>query len=602
MRDTAEAERLLDAGLRALFAADLPVGLALLDRELRYVVLNPALAAFNGVSTEQARGRSVAEVLPEAFPTLEPRLRAVLDEGVELRNFQVQIEVPSRPGELSEWEASYLPVRGADGAVLGVLVQAVNVTAQRRADHAMRRSEAHLRQVLDSLFAFVGVLNADGVLVEANRAPLEAAGIRAEDVLGKPFWDTYWWSHDPELQAWLRDAVQRARAGEAVRRDLLVRMKDDSRMTIDFMLAPLRNEAGEVVQLVPSAIDVSDRVATEARFRSVFETAPDGLALVDKQGRLSLVNRSLARLFGYTEAELLGRPVADLVGEGDRARHEGLMRNFLRAPEARAMAGKRHVVGRRGDGSSVQIEVGLNPVPSAEDPLVLITVADIGERLRAQAQIQAALHEKTVLLQEVHHRVKNNLQIIASLLSLQSRHADAGTQAALRDSQRRVMAMALTHQLLYELNDFSALELGPYLRRLTQLLHDSFARQGQSVELCVDAPAQGLRIDLQQAVPCALMVNELLTNCFKHAFPDGRGGRVHLRAGCTPQRRVQLELQDNGVGLPPGVRPGLGGSLGFQLLPLLADQLEAEFTLFEGPGTRIAFEFPLSPAEESVHA
>ncbi|MFO1250215.1 MAG: PAS domain-containing protein [Inhella sp.] len=150
MHEAEEAESLLDAGLRALFAADLPVGLALLDRELRYVVLNPALAAFNGVSSEQARGRSVAEVLPEAFPTLEPRLRAVLDEGAELRNFQVQIEVPSRPGELSEWEASYLPVRGADGAVLGVLVQAVNVTAQRRADHAMRRSEAHLRQVLDS--------------------------------------------------------------------------------------------------------------------------------------------------------------------------------------------------------------------------------------------------------------------------------------------------------------------------------------------------------------------------------------------------------------------------------------------------------------------
>ncbi|MFO1250214.1 MAG: PAS domain S-box protein [Inhella sp.] len=216
------------------------------------------------------------------------------------------------------------------------------------------------------------------------------------------------------------------------------------------------------MQLVPSAIDVSDRVSSEARLHSVFETAPDGLALVDPQGRLSLVNRSLARLFGYTEAELLGRPVADLVGEGDRARHEGLMRSFLRAPEARAMAGKRHVVGRRGDGSPVQIEVALNPVPSAEDPLVLITVSDIGERLRAQAQIQAALHEKTVLLQEVHHRVKNNLQIIASLLSLQSRRMPMpAPRRRCATSQRRVMAMALTHQLLYELNTFPRWNSGP---------------------------------------------------------------------------------------------------------------------------------------------
>ena len=602
MSDGLGGERLLDAGLQALFAADLPVGLALLDRELRYVVLNQALADFNGVTLQAARGRSVAEVLPLAYPTLEPRLRAVLDEGTELRDFHVQIEVPSRPGELSDWEASYLPVRDGTGTVLGVLVRAVNVSLQHQAARALAETESRSRRVLDSLFAFVGVTTPDGLVVQINRASTETAGIHSEEVIGRPVWETHWWNHDPQLQAWLRDVTARAAQGEQLRQDVEVRMKGASRITIDLMIEPLRNEQGEITHLVHSAIDVSDRVASEARFRSVFETAPDGLALVDQQGRLALANRSLARLFGYTQEELLGRPVADLVGEGDRGRHEGLMRNFLRAPEARAMAGKRHVVGRRGDGRPVQIEVGLNPVPSVEDPLVLITVSDIGERLRAQAQIQAALHEKTVLLQEVHHRVKNNLQIIASLLSLQSRHADLGTQAALGDSQRRVMAMALTHQLLYELNDFSALELGPYLRRLTQLLHEAFARQGQPVELHIEAPEQGLRIDLQQAVPCALLVNELLTNCFKHAFPDGRRGRVHLRAACNPQRRVRLELQDNGVGLPPGVRPGQGGSLGFQLVPLLADQLEADITWFDGPGTRIAFEFPLPSPEEALHA
>ncbi|MBH9577472.1 PAS domain-containing protein [Inhella proteolytica] len=602
MGEQAQERVLLDAGLRALFDADLPVGLALLDRELRYVELNQALADYNGVSLEQMRGRSVAEVLPDAFPVLEPRLRAVLDDGAELRGFQVQIAMPGRPGELADWEASYLPVRQGSGPVLGVLVQAVNVTLQRRAARALEETEGRSRRVLDSLFAFVGVTTPDGLVVQINRVSTETAGIHSEEVVGRPVWETHWWNHDPQLQDWLRSATARAARGEQLRRDVEVRMKGASRVTIDLMIEPLRNEQGEITHLVHSAIDVSDRVASEARFRSVFETAPDGLALVNAQGRLSLVNRSLARLFGYSEAELLGRPVSDLVGEGDRGRHEGLMQAFLRAPEARAMAGKRHVVGRRGDGRPVQIEVGLNPIPSSEDPQVLITVSDIGERLRAQALIQAALNEKTVLLQEVHHRVKNNLQIIASLLSLQTRHADASTQSALRDSQSRVMAMSLTHQLLYELNDFSALELGPYLRRLTGLVHAAFAREGQQVELQVEAPEEGLRIDLQQAVPCALVINELLTNCFKHAFPDGRRGQVWLRASCSPQRRVRLELQDNGIGLPPGVRPGQGGSLGFQLVPLLADQLEAEVTLFDGPGTRFAFEFPLPPAQEAPDA
>ena len=134
-----------------------------------------------------------------------------------------------------------------------------------------------LRRVLDNLFAFVGVLAPDGRLLDANRAPLEAAGITLQEVRGRPFWEAYWWSHDLAVQARVREACRRAAAGETSRYDLEVRMAGDSRMAIDFQVAPLRDAAGRVTHLIPSAVDITERKrAEEARccWRGRSTTAP----------------------------------------------------------------------------------------------------------------------------------------------------------------------------------------------------------------------------------------------------------------------------------------------------------------------------------------
>lgn len=601
---------LRDAGLQVLFETELPVGLALLDDQHRYVLINQTLATFNGVAREQALGRSVAEVLPEAYPLLRPLLERVLLHGEALCDFRLDAEVPSQPGQLSHWEASYLPVRAASGEVVGVLVKAVNLSWQMAHERALRESEAHLRRVLDSLFAFVGVLTPEGVLVQANKAPLEAAGIRAEDVIGRPFWDTYWWNHDAALVDWMREAVARAREGQVTRGDVAVRMAGDSRMVIDFMLAPMRNDQGEITHLIPSAIDVSDRVegeaalrASEARFRSVFEASPDGMALIEAPDRLVRVNASLCRIFGYRADALQGQSVALLLDDDHGPGHAELMQGFWSRPQERRMAPKREVTGRRADGSVVHVEVGLTPLPGAGVPQMLITVSDVTARMQAQQQIEQALREKTVLLNEVHHRVKNNLQIIASLLRLQSKHVDDPVRRVLGESRSRVKAMALTHQLLYECHDFAGLELGLYLKRLAHLLREthlpSDAPQAQAVLIDVQAAESGLRIDLQRAVPCALLVNELVTNAIKHAFPNGRAGRIGITADAGPAGSIVLSFEDDGVGIPRGVRLGQQGTLGFQLVPLLAAQLDASIDIEAGRAGGARFVVNIPPAEVS---
>lgn len=516
----------------AVFACEIDVGLAVLDKDFIFRRINPALAAFNGLSVEEHIGRSVGEVLPRAYPQVAHLLQRVLN-GEVLADMRVAAEVPSVPGRLSEWDVSYMPIRAPDGSVHGVLVKAVNITLGQAALQALKESEDRVRRVLDSLFAFVGVMTPEGILLEANRAPLDAAGIRIEDVQGRYFWDTFWWSHDPALQAWLRAAASRAAQGEVVRRDVEVRMAGDTRMTIDFMLAPMYNEKGTVTHLIPSAIDVSTRVASEARFRSLFDQAPEGMMLVNASGEIVLVNRSMAQIFACTAEELLGRPVNILLPEARRDVHRHEMARYLAAPAERVMAQRRPLTARRLDGSEFPVEVALNPIRGRESPEILVTVVDITARLAAQASIETSLREKTLLLNEVHHRVKNNLQIVASLLDIQSRSAGSVAQAVLRDSRSRISVIAMTHQLLYEGNNFAGLEFGPYLSKLTQLLKQTYQNDSAHVDLQVDVPAQGMRIETQKAIPCGLIVNELVVNSLKHAYPR------HCKAACVSRPIVK---------------------------------------------------------------
>lgn len=214
---------------------------------------------------------------------------------------------------------------------------------------------------------------------------------------------------------------------------------------------------------------------------------------------------------------------------------------------------------------------------------------DITDQKKAEEQILASLVEKEALLKEVHHRVKNNLQVIASLLSLQANNTAASeTRAALVESQGRVRSMALLHQLLYEHQSFAHVDLGDYLRELARHAITST----EVVNVNVEFDLTPLKLDLHRAVPCGLLVNELLTNACKHAFPDGRAGTVRLELRVSREDGTALlVISDNGVGMPEGFELGEPKSLGLQLIPLLAEQFGGELNVKQGIGTRYDLRF-----------
>ncbi len=250
------------AELESVYATA-PVGLALLDRDFRYVRINDALAEMNGIPAQDHLGKNVHEIVPDLAGELMPLLTHVLETGETIGPREVTGETAKKPGSQRTWLESWGPVVSPSGEIIGVHGSVKDITDRKLAQVEIAASEARLRRLIDNLFAFVGILTPDGDLIETNKAPLEIANLSREDVIGKPFWESYWWSFSQESKQRLKDAFAKALQGATERYDVEMRIAPDHLITIDFQLAPLRDETGNVVEVISSGIDISGRVAVE---------------------------------------------------------------------------------------------------------------------------------------------------------------------------------------------------------------------------------------------------------------------------------------------------------------------------------------------------
>jgi PAS domain S-box-containing protein len=199
---------------------------------------------------------------------------------------------------------------------------------------------------------------------------------------------------------------------------------------------------------------------------------------------------------------------------------------------------------------------------------------EVNERSAAERQVLNSLQEKEVLLKEIHHRVKNNLQIISSLLNLQTRGIeDAGTLQAMRESQMRIRSMALIHEKLYQSPSLASIDFGEYVKSLTIDLFRTYRAHASGVQLEIKVDEVFLSLD--HAVSCGLILNELMTNALKYAFPNGRNGTISVELHATPEHILNLRVADDGVGIPSDLDIFNTKSLGLQLVNNLVRQLDA---------------------------
>jgi PAS domain S-box-containing protein len=326
-------------------------------------------------------------------------------------------------------------------------------------------------------------------------------------------------------------------------------------------------------------------VTEQAKFEAVVETAGDGIVTADESGRVETFNAAAERMFGYSADEISGEGVPVLLSA--EARGDGA-RPGARLDEA--IGSRREAEGRRKDGSIFPVELNVGEVNFGERRIFTLILRDITERKREEEKIRASLREKEILLKEIHHRVKNNLQIISSLLNLQSAHIrDPHALEVFKEGQGRVRSMALIHEKLYQSEDLARVDFSEYIRNLAAYLFRSYEVHAGAVRLGVEAEDVLLGVDT--AIPCGLIINELVSNSLKHAFPGGTGGSINIRLRPAGHERLTLTVADDGVGLPEGFDVRDTPSLGLQLVNTLARQLGGEVSVNGGAGAEFSITF-----------
>jgi len=233
------------------------------------------------------------------------------------------------------------------------------------------------------------------------------------------------------------------------------------------------------------------------------------------------------------------------------------------------------------------------PTDTSKSNRVAVSVVDISDLKKAEAQIRTSLKEKEVLLQEIHHRVKNNMQVIIGLLKLQSDTVkDQAIMDALINSQMRIQSMAFVHETLYNTESLASIDFETYTTKLARTIFQSYGDSSGQVQLKIEA--EDIKFGIDQATPLGLLINELVSNALKHAFPDNRSGEITIKLKKTDDDEIELFVGDTGIGLPEDFDWRNTDTLGFKLVNILAEgQLDGKINLERDDGTRFVIRFKL---------
>ncbi|MGQ9369833.1 sensor histidine kinase [Azospirillum sp. ST 5-10] len=449
---------------------------------------------------------------------------------------------------------------------------------------------AVLAAVLDGLDAGVVVLDPEGRIIVWNAWMERAAGHAAPAAVGRGLASVF-----PGLPG---SRVQTA-IGEALSTGAPAVLSH----TLNRFLFDLRRPDGETMvhNITVHRLDVADgplcllqivdvtlqaerdrflRERREARYRAVVDTALDAIVTTDVSGTIQWLNRAAERQFGYTAAEASGLDVAVLFGEGAGA--------WLAAAD-HADSTPFEVVGRRKDGTAVDLELSVARWTADGTGFVTGILRDVTERKRVQADLRRAVDQKSLLLREVNHRVKNSLHLVSSLLSLQMRGlSDDRLRHHFRDAIGRIHAVAQVHARLYQTERFQSVELATYLQAM---IDDLVSASGGAAACDVRIDADAVELPIDVAIPLSLVANELITNAIKHGAAERVAVQVGLRCA---DGLLTFTVADSGPGLPAGFDPGRTGNLGMRIVSTLTRQIGGTVRVdTAGPGATFRIVMPL---------
>jgi PAS domain S-box-containing protein len=455
---------------------------------------------------------------------------------------------------------------------------------------SIRKSEAEYHSVVESTNDSISIVDQKGTYLFMNTRYREELELSQETRKGATYRDFH---SESQTTQFLDDIKKVFNSGTMLNKELSLGKKS----LLQVMNPVIDPDSGMVLAVTETLRDITDQknveqalIENEKRYRLLLLNANDTVILFepsgDHSGRITEVNAMASTMFGYSTDEILRMNIKDF---GISKKDEKYMKIYEELLTTQHAVFETEI--RTKSGLLLPVEISVRLFTFQDNPTVLASIRDISQRKATEKAIQESLLEKQLLLKEIHHRVKNNLQVIISLLNLQSRYVtDPMILSVIMESQHRVKAMALVHEQLYQTRRFAAINFRNYTQALTGNLVSTFNAPLQKIEINLDI-GENIWINIDAAIPLGLIISELVSNSLKYAFPNARNGRIGISLKPDDSGNYILIIQDNGIGMPADFNWEQARSLGLRLVSMLTRQIEGNIQRIPGEGTGFRIEF-----------
>ncbi|WP_235606836.1 PAS domain S-box protein [Syntrophotalea acetylenivorans] len=559
-----------------------------------------------GYSQEELLSGSVPFVdlvHPEDLDRVAAEVQEYIASGED--RFGQEYRIVTKQGEVRWIDDRTVAERDAEGRVTHLQGVVMDISDRKRAEEALRESERRYRSIVEHAPFGITHSTNDGKLLNVNPA---LASILKYD------------SAQELMETINRSSIQEELFPEPSEREPLVGKilnteswtvynnrllcKDGSMVTCRVHSRRIMDEDGQARGFESYQENITDQLAaeealreSEEKFRVLAETSPVAICTYNGE-HISYANPAMERLFGYSAEELCRMHFWDWA----HADFKELIRSRgLDRMDGEAVPGQYEAKYVTKQGEELYILVSAGVMKNQTNVAGVASFLDITERKRTEGVIRASLEEKEVLLREIHHRVKNNLQVVSSLLYLQSQKlSDPELQSHFLESQSRICSMALAHELLYQSKSLAEISLKDYVESLVSQLRQVF--QGPEQQIECRSVIGDISLDIAQVIPCGLLITELLSNAYKHAFTDGSNGTI-IVSMMKSGRQLSLSVADDGVGLPADLDCRHTATLGLQLVTALTNQLNGTLEVKRDGGTlfRVTFASEVASAQQRTH-
>jgi PAS domain S-box-containing protein len=455
--------------------------------------------------------------------------------------------------------------------------------------------QAWLERVVYALnqTAIVAITDTQGTIIFVNEKFCDISKYSREELIGQNHRILNSGYHSRQFFVDMWHAIANGRTWRA---EIKNRAKDGSFYWVDTTIVPFLNEKGKPYQYMAIRNDITERKVLEIareQIAAIVESSDDAIISKTLDGIITSWNSGAEKIFGYSAQEAIGQPIAMLIPLGREEEEAQILAKITKGERVEPF----DTVRRRKDGQLIDIYVTISPVRDKSGNISHASkiARDITSRKQSEAQLKAAYDREVVLIKEIHHRVKNNLQIISGLLYLQCRQVeDAQSRAIIQSCRDRILSMALLHEKLYRSQDLENIDFIGYIRSLTLSLEGSYASPSTAIALNIEA--ETVKVDLDTAMYCGLIINELVSNALKYAFPEGRAGQIIIEFHQDAADLYTLIVRDDGIGMTEAIDLKHAKSLGLQLVyDLATKQLKGRISLEHRGGMTFKISFKIKP-------